>query len=328
MLLDVVYNHVGASGAQALEAFGPYFTDMYETVWGKAMNYDDGHCGGVREWVLQSAEGWIRDFHFDGLRLDAIHAILDGGAVHLVQALSARVHALSPRALVIAESGMNDPKVVRSHERGGWGCDAVWADDFHHSLRALLTGDRDGYYAEFGEIAQLAKAYRRPHVHDGGYSTLPRPPLRRPRRRRRARALRRLRPEPRPDRQPRVRRPPAARGAPARRHVHAAVAVHADAVPGRGVRRDRPVPVLRRPHRRGDRGRHARGPAARVRRLRRVRRRGGAGSRRTRRRSSAPSSRDAASRTGCATSTRGCSRRAARSARARRTPSSTSTRAG
>jgi maltooligosyltrehalose trehalohydrolase len=171
VLLDVVYNHVGASGAQALEAFGPYFTGQYETVWGKAMNYDDGHCGGVREWVLQSAEGWIRDFHFDGLRLDAIHAILDGGAIHLVQALSSRIHALEPRALVIAESGMNDPKVVRSHERGGWGCDAVWADDFHHALRVLLTGDRDGYYAEFGEIGQLAKAYRRPHVHDGRYST-------------------------------------------------------------------------------------------------------------------------------------------------------------
>ena len=171
VLLDVVYNHVGASGAQALEAFGPYFTDAYETFWGKAINFDDADCGGVREWVLQSAEGWIRDFHLDGLRLDAIHAILDGGAVHLVQALSARVHALEPRALVIAESGMNDPKVVRSHERGGWGCDAVWADDFHHALRVLLTGDRDGYYAEFGELAHLAKAYRRPHVHDGGYSS-------------------------------------------------------------------------------------------------------------------------------------------------------------
>src|SRR5262245_51169805 len=171
VLLDVVYNHVGASGAQALEAYGPYFTEMYETVWGKAMNYDDADCGGVREWVLQSAAGWIRDFHFDGLRLDAIHAILDSGAVHLVQAISSRVHALEPRALVTAESGMNDPKVVRSHERGGWGCDAVWADDFHHALRVLLTGDRDGYYAEFGEIGQLAKAFRRPHVHDGGYST-------------------------------------------------------------------------------------------------------------------------------------------------------------
>jgi maltooligosyltrehalose trehalohydrolase len=174
VLLDVVYNHVGASGVQSLEALGPYFTGAYETVWGKAMNYDDADCGGVREWVLQSAEGWIRDFHLDGLRLDAVHAIIDGSATHLIQALNARVHAMSPRALVIAESGMNDPKVVRSHERGGWGCDAVWADDFHHALRVLLTGDRDGYYADFGELGQLAKAYRRPHVLDGGYSTVQR----------------------------------------------------------------------------------------------------------------------------------------------------------
>ncbi len=174
VLLDVVYNHVGASGVQALEAFGPYFTDAYETVWGKAMNYDGPDCGGVREWVLQSAEGWIRDFHLDGLRLDAVHAIIDGSAEHLVQSLCARLHALDPRALVIAESGMNDPKVVRSHERGGWGCDAVWADDFHHALRVLLTGDRDGYYADFGELGQLAKAYRRPHVLDGGYSVVQR----------------------------------------------------------------------------------------------------------------------------------------------------------
>jgi maltooligosyltrehalose trehalohydrolase len=170
VLLDVVYNHVGASGVQALEAFGPYFTDKYETFWGKAINFDDEGADGVREWVLQSAEGWIRDFHLDGLRLDAIHAILDGGAVHIVQALTGRVHGVAPPALVIAESGMNDPKVVRSHERGGWGCDGVWADDFHHALRVLLTGDRDGYYADFGEVAQLAKAYRRPHVDDGNYS--------------------------------------------------------------------------------------------------------------------------------------------------------------
>ncbi len=170
VLLDVVYNHVGASGAQALEAFGPYFTDKYETFWGKAINFDDEGADGVREWVLQSAEGWIRDFHLDGLRLDAIHAIVDGGAVHIVQALTARLHGLAPAALVIAESGMNDPKVVRSHERGGWGCDGVWADDFHHALRVLLTGDRSGYYADFGEIAQLAKAFRRPHVDDGNYS--------------------------------------------------------------------------------------------------------------------------------------------------------------
>src|SRR5215207_6416079 len=116
VLLDVVYNHVGASGGQALEAYGPYFTEKYETFWGKAINFDDADCDAVREWVLQSAEGWVRDFHVDGLRLDAVHAIFDGGAVHLVQALCARVHAIEPGAIVIAESGMNDPKVMRSHE--------------------------------------------------------------------------------------------------------------------------------------------------------------------------------------------------------------------
>jgi maltooligosyltrehalose trehalohydrolase len=170
VLLDVVYNHVGASGVKALEAFGPYFTDKYETVWGRALNYDDADSDAVREWALQSAEGWVRDFHVDGLRLDAIHAIVDSGAHHLVEEIGARVHAMNPHALVIAESGMNDPKVVRRHERGGWGCDGAWADDFHHALWALLTGDRDGWYAEFGEVGQLAKAYRRPHVHDGAYS--------------------------------------------------------------------------------------------------------------------------------------------------------------
>jgi maltooligosyltrehalose trehalohydrolase len=171
VLLDVVYNHVGASGVKALEAFGPYFTDRYETAWGRAINFDDADCDPVREWVLQSAEQWIRDFHVDGLRLDAIHAIGDSSATHVVQALAGRVHGLAPNAFVIAESGLNDPKVVRSHERGGWGCDAVWADDFHHSLRTLLTGDRDGYYAEFGAVGQLAKAWHRPHVHDGAYSS-------------------------------------------------------------------------------------------------------------------------------------------------------------
>ena len=166
VILDVVYNHLGASGVQAMEAFGPYFTEKYETFWGKAVNYDDEHSDPVREWVLQSAEGWIRDFHLDGLRLDAIHAIADAGAEHLVQAIARRVHAQSPRALVIAESGLNDPKVMTD-----WGCDAAWADDFHHALRVLLTGDRSGYYEEFGTVADLAKAFGRPHVHDGVYST-------------------------------------------------------------------------------------------------------------------------------------------------------------
>ncbi len=170
VVLDVVYNHVGASGAPALEAFGPYFTDRYATFWGKAINYDDADCDGVREWVAQSACGWVRDFHVDGLRLDAIHAIYDTSPTHIVAEVAARVHALNPRALVIAESGLNDPRVIRPPERGGWACDAQWADDFHHALRVLLTGDRDGYYADFGTVADLAKAFHRPFVHDGRYS--------------------------------------------------------------------------------------------------------------------------------------------------------------
>jgi maltooligosyltrehalose trehalohydrolase len=171
VILDVVYNHVGASGTPALEAFGPYFTDKYETPWGRAINFDDADCDPVREWVLQSAEGWVRDFGIDGLRLDAIHAIFDSSAEHIVEAVARRVHGVSRRALVIAESGLNDPKVMRRREAGGYECDAAWADDFHHSLRTLLTDDRDGYYAEFGRVAHLAKAFHRPHVHDGVYSS-------------------------------------------------------------------------------------------------------------------------------------------------------------
>ncbi len=170
VILDVVYNHVGASGGGALEAFGPYFTGKYETPWGKAINYDDADCDPVREWVCQSAEGWVRDVGVDGLRLDAIHAIFDSSPEHIVAEVARRVHAIEPGAYVIAESGMNDPKVMRGSGSGGWGCDAAWADDFHHALRTLVTDERDGYYADFGTVAQLAKALHRPHVDDGGYS--------------------------------------------------------------------------------------------------------------------------------------------------------------
>jgi maltooligosyltrehalose trehalohydrolase len=171
VILDVVYNHIGASGGKALEAFGPYFTSRYETPWGKAMNYDDAECDPVREWVCQSAEGWIRDFGLDGLRLDAIHAIFDSSAEHIVAEVARRVHAINPAALVIAESGLNDPRVMRPPARGGYGCDAAWADDFHHSLRTLITDEHDGYYVEFGHVADLAKAFHRPYVADGGYSS-------------------------------------------------------------------------------------------------------------------------------------------------------------
>jgi maltooligosyltrehalose trehalohydrolase len=171
VILDVVYNHVGASGVRALEAFGEYFTERHETPWGKAVNFDGEQSDGVREWVLQSATGWVRDFHLDGLRLDAIHAIHDDGARHVLRELADRVRAVDRRALVIAESGLNDPKVIRPARQGGYGHDAAWADDFHHALHALLTGERSGWYEEFGRVGQLAKAFHRPHVHDGGYST-------------------------------------------------------------------------------------------------------------------------------------------------------------
>jgi maltooligosyltrehalose trehalohydrolase len=170
VILDVVHNHIGASGNDALLAFGPYFTDKHATPWGAGLNVDDAYADPVREWVCQSAEQWVRDFHLDGLRLDAVHAIVDSSPEHLVAEIARRVHAVKPSALVIAESGLNDPNVVRPRPFG-WGCDAAWADDFHHALRTLLTGETDGWYAEFDSIALLAKAFHRPHIHDGTYST-------------------------------------------------------------------------------------------------------------------------------------------------------------
>jgi maltooligosyltrehalose trehalohydrolase len=170
VLLDLVLNHVGASGEQAIRAFGPYFTDKYSTFWGEAINYDGEWSGPAREWAIQAAEMWVRDLHLDGLRLDAVHAIFDQSAEHVVAELARRVHAASPHALVIAESGLNDPKVVRSVGHGGWGCDAAWADDVHHAIRTLVTDEREGYYAEFGAVADLMHAFRDPHVHDGRWS--------------------------------------------------------------------------------------------------------------------------------------------------------------
>jgi maltooligosyltrehalose trehalohydrolase len=170
VILDLVLNHVGASGEQALRAFGPYFTDRYSTFWGEAINYDDAWSGPVREWAVQASEMWIRDLHLDGLRLDAVHAIFDQSAEHLVAELVRRVHAQRWHAHVIAESGLNDPKVVRDAAHGGWGCDAAWADDVHHAVRTLVTDEHEGYYAEFGSVADLAHVFRDPHLHDGRWS--------------------------------------------------------------------------------------------------------------------------------------------------------------
>ena len=170
VILDVVYNHVGASGVKALQRFGPYFTGAYKTPWGQAINYDGPDSDPVREWVLQSAERWVGEFGVDGLRLDAIHAIFDSSPEHIVAAIARRVHAVKPSALVIAESAAGDPVVMRPRSRGGYGCDAVWADDFHHCLHTLLTDEQEGYYADFGTIEDLAKAWQRPFVYDGRYS--------------------------------------------------------------------------------------------------------------------------------------------------------------
>ena len=277
VILDVVYNHVGASGTQALEAFGPYFTGRYSTPWGKAINYDDADCDPVREWVLQSAVGWVRDFGIDGLRLDAIHAIFDQSVEHIVAAVARRVHRERDQALVIAESGLNDPRVVRDRAVGGWGCDGAWADDFHHAVRTLVTGERDGYYSDFGTVAQLAKAWHRPYVYDGNYS-----PFRRHRYGAPADDVPTERFVVFDQNHDQVgnrafgRSPPPA-SPPASGVLHAALAVRPDAVHGRGVRGERAVSVLLRPHRRVDRAGHARGSPRRVRVVRGVRERGDPG---------------------------------------------------
>jgi maltooligosyltrehalose trehalohydrolase len=173
VILDVVYNHLGPAGNH-LARFGPYFTDRYATPWGQAINFDGPESDEVRRFFCDNALMWLRDYHFDGLRIDAVHAIIDTSATHFLEQLACEVadlEAQSGRHLVlIAESDLNDPRVVRPPEIGGYGIQAQWSDDFHHALHALLTGERDGYYADFGSLAALAKALERVFVNDGRYS--------------------------------------------------------------------------------------------------------------------------------------------------------------
>ncbi|MFI0357745.1 malto-oligosyltrehalose trehalohydrolase [Actinomadura sp. 9N407] len=174
VVLDVVYNHLGPSGNR-LASYGPYFTDAYSTPWGAAVNFDQVGSDEVRAFVIGNALMWLRDYHLDGLRLDAVHAINDHGAVHILQALAGRVQALSAHLgrelFLIAESDLNDPRLVTSQEAGGYGLDGQWCDDVHHALHAALTGERQGYYCDFGSMATLAKALTRVFVHDGTWST-------------------------------------------------------------------------------------------------------------------------------------------------------------
>jgi maltooligosyltrehalose trehalohydrolase len=174
VLLDVVYNHLGPSGAY-LDRFGPYFSEHHHTPWGPGLNLDGPHSDTVRRYVLDNALGWLRDFHLDGLRLDAVHALADERATHLLEELAAEVDVLEAHVrrplTLIAESDLNDARLVTAREAGGYGLDAQWADDVHHALHSALTGERQGYYADFGTLATLASTLEQPFFHAGTWSS-------------------------------------------------------------------------------------------------------------------------------------------------------------
>ena len=173
VVLDVVYNHLGPSG-NYLGEFGPYFTDRYRTPWGDAVNLDDPGSDEVRAFVIGNALRWLRDFHIDALRLDAVHALYDQRAIPLLEELAAEVDGLAGRVgrqlHLIAESDRNDPRTVTPRPAGGLGLAAQWDDDVHHALHAMLTGERQGYYADFGSLATFAKVWTRAFLHDGTWS--------------------------------------------------------------------------------------------------------------------------------------------------------------
>ena len=173
VILDVVYNHLGPEG-NVLGRYGPYFTDAHRTPWGDAVNVAEAGSDGVRRYFVENAVGWIRDHHLDGLRLDAVHAIVDPTPIPFVQELTTAVHAAAKRAgrtaLVTIESCANDPRIVRSESDHGLGCDAVWNDDVHHALRVALTGDRREYYRAYDGAVDIATAWDRRWVYSGQYS--------------------------------------------------------------------------------------------------------------------------------------------------------------
>ena len=173
VVLDVVYNHVGPEG-NYLDQFGPYFTEVYRTPWGRAVNYDGPGSDGVRRWAHDNALYWVTEFHIDALRLDAVHGIFDFGALQFLEELSDEVHELARRLgrkiQLLAESDLNDPRVVRPPAQGGYGIDAQWADDFHHTVHATLTGEQAGYYQDFHGIATIADVYREPFFYARRYA--------------------------------------------------------------------------------------------------------------------------------------------------------------
>jgi maltooligosyltrehalose trehalohydrolase len=173
VLLDVVHNHFGPDG-NYLPRFGPYLTDSFHTPWGAGINLDGPQSEPVRRFLIDSALQWLEEFHFDGLRLDAVHALFDRTARHYLRQLADEVALLSDRLarplVLIAESDLNDPRLIRPRESGGYGLDAQWNDDFHHALHVALTGERHGIYHDFAGLADLARAFERGLVYDGQYS--------------------------------------------------------------------------------------------------------------------------------------------------------------
>ncbi|MFO7999366.1 MAG: malto-oligosyltrehalose trehalohydrolase [Bacteroidales bacterium] len=173
VILDVVYNHLGPE-SQYLESFGPYFTDKYRTSWGKAINFDGAWSDSVRQYFLENAMMWLRDFQVDGLRLDAVHAIRDQGPKHFLQVLSGQVQELNAitgkRHFLIGECDLNDIRFITPAGQGGFGLDAQWCDEWHHALHALMTGERRSYFSDFGGLSHLAKSFNHAYVYTGQYS--------------------------------------------------------------------------------------------------------------------------------------------------------------
>jgi maltooligosyltrehalose trehalohydrolase len=174
VVLDVIYNHLGPEGNYLAE-FGPYYTDQYRTPWGRAMNYDGPLSDGVRRFVIDNALYWLTEYHIDALRLDAIHGIFDFSARPMLAELRACFHEqaahLGREAWIVAESDLNDVRILNSRAEGGHALDAQWLDEFHHSMRAYLTRANRAYLADFGELRHIQKAITEGFVHDGGYSS-------------------------------------------------------------------------------------------------------------------------------------------------------------
>ncbi len=173
VILDVVYNHLGPEG-NYLWDYGFYFTDRYRTPWGDAVNFDGPHSDEVRRFFLENALYWLNDCHIDSLRLDGLHAIMDRSPRTFLEELAGAAHAQversGRRAYLLAESDLNEVRLLRAPELGGYGLDAHWNEDFHHALHTLLTGEQDGYYQDYGELGQLAKGFREGFIYSGQYS--------------------------------------------------------------------------------------------------------------------------------------------------------------